>query len=105
MHFRAVDVYDAGGQAQRGVVTVSVSDAGVYVYVLRDRRRAYWVGSRTGRSAAFRVAFSDGDRAMRVQRTRVVFRRPTDYARVRAAFQRHGYLVPPATAVRFEARA
>jgi hypothetical protein len=81
-------------------VSISLSAGKCYVYISLNTRRVYWIGSRTGLSAALSVKFNDAKHQITVNSYKIVIHSDNIYHKIKQK-ARYYRLLATDDAVRF----
>ncbi len=79
-----VDIQHSGGIVKRGRFHITIDDNSIFVYILRDNNRIYWIGRRTGNSAKLSLKFNDQTHTITVNTSnKITFHRAKDYEQIK----------------------
>ncbi len=79
-----VDIQHSGGFVKKGFFHITIDKNTVYVYILRDNNRIYWIGRRNGNSAKLSLKFNDEKHMITVNTAnRITFHRARDYKKIK----------------------
>jgi hypothetical protein len=84
---RDIDLY-TGNKLQK-TKSVWVSTSPGYIYISRDKGRAYWILSKFKRSERPKISFNDKNNSIRIGTNKIVFKSPVKYRRSKTHLQRY----------------
>lgn len=79
-----VDIKHTNGLVKKGWFHITVDKNGIYIYILRDNNRIYWIGRKKGISAKLSVKFNDKKNMITINNSnKITFHNSKDYEKIK----------------------
>jgi hypothetical protein len=79
-----VDIKYSTGLVKKGSFYISIDKNGIYIYIIRDNYRIYWIGRKEGESAKLSVKFNDNKKMITINNSnKIIFHNAKDYEKIK----------------------